>query len=66
MGDDVPDLGMFDNAGFAIAVSDAHPLVRRRANWVTQMKGGFGAVREVCDTLLYVSGQLDNFSGASI
>ena len=52
VGDDTPDLPMFALAGLAIAVADAHPLVRAAATRVTTLKGGTGAVREVCDWLL--------------
>lgn len=66
VGDDVPDIGLFQHAGLSIAVADAHPLVKQRADWVTQHRGGFGAVREICDQLLDVNGRLNDFSGASI
>ena len=37
---------------FSFAVADAHPLARAAAHQVTQLPGGRGAVREVCDALL--------------
>jgi len=52
VGDDTPDLPMFERAGLAIAVADAHPNATARAHWVTQARGGRGAVREICDLLL--------------
>jgi 3-deoxy-D-manno-octulosonate 8-phosphate phosphatase (KDO 8-P phosphatase) len=52
MGDDIPDLEMMRDAGLRIAVADAHPDVRREADFITTLKGGDGAVREVCDALL--------------
>ena len=66
VGDDMPDLGMFKHAGTAIAVSDAHPHVRHQANWITTLPGGYGAVREICDTLLQARGALYDIHGASI
>ena len=66
VGDDVPDIGLFEHAILPIAVADAHPLVRQRAKWITSHRGGFGAIREICDLLLDANGALDNFSGASI
>lgn len=66
IGDDVPDIGMFAAADVGIAVNDAHPLVKQRASWITDARGGFGAVREVCDTLLQVNGALDDYSGSSM
>jgi len=52
VGDDVPDLPMFERVGLAIAVADAHPDARRAAHRRTRLAGGAGAVREVCDWLL--------------
>ena len=52
VGDDTPDIPMFERAGIAVAVADAHPAARGRADWVTQARGGRGAVREICDLLL--------------
>jgi len=52
VGDDTPDIPMFDRAGIAVAVADAHPDAVAHADWVTQARGGRGAVREICDLLL--------------
>jgi 3-deoxy-D-manno-octulosonate 8-phosphate phosphatase (KDO 8-P phosphatase) len=52
VGDDTPDLPMFNMAHLAVAVADAHPTVRAAAHHVTQLGGGLGAVREVCDLIL--------------
>lgn len=56
MGDDWPDLPMMLRAALACAPSNAHPEVRSRADMVTELGGGAGAVREVCDLLLTASG----------
>ena len=66
VGDDMPDTGMFPHAAVNIAVKDAHPQVIQCANWITQHSGGFGAVREICDTLLQAQGKLAGIHGASI
>jgi 3-deoxy-D-manno-octulosonate 8-phosphate phosphatase (KDO 8-P phosphatase) len=66
MGDDMPDVGMFQSSAIKIAVQDAHPYVRKQANWVTEIKGGFGAVREVTDTFLQVQDKLAGIHGASV
>jgi len=50
--DDTPDLALMAAVGFAGAVADAHPLVRRAAHWIAAAAGGAGAVRELCDDLL--------------
>jgi YrbI family 3-deoxy-D-manno-octulosonate 8-phosphate phosphatase len=52
MGDDLPDLPMFSQAGVSIAVADAASEVRDEASHVTEQKGGHGAVREVCELIL--------------
>jgi 3-deoxy-D-manno-octulosonate 8-phosphate phosphatase (KDO 8-P phosphatase) len=50
--DDTPDLPLMAAVGFAAAVADAHPLVRRAAHWISENPGGRGAARELCDVLL--------------
>lgn len=52
VGNDVNDLKCLQYAGVPIAVGDAHPEVKKLARWVTQAKGGDGAVREVCDWIV--------------
>jgi len=66
MGDDMPDVGMYRCSAVKIAVGDAHPFVQQQANWITQINGGFGAVREVTDTFLQVHNKLDGIHGASV
>lgn len=57
MGDDLPDIGMFREAGLCIAVADAAGEVRDKADLVTKGKGGHGAVREVCEWILRSQGK---------
>jgi 3-deoxy-D-manno-octulosonate 8-phosphate phosphatase (KDO 8-P phosphatase) len=52
VGDDVPDVPLFGAVGLSFAVRDAPEPVRRAAHHVTELAGGSGAVREVCDRLL--------------
>jgi len=52
MGDDWVDLGVMLKVGFAAAPANSHPEVIARAHWVSEARGGHGAAREVCDTLL--------------
>ena len=59
MGDDLPDLPLMKLIGLAIAVADAHEIVRRSADWTTRAPGGRGAVREVCEELLKAKGVWD-------
>ena len=66
IGDDMPDTDMFALASVRIAVADAHPVVRAKANWITTLPGGFGAVREVSDTLLQANNKLAGIQGMSV
>jgi 3-deoxy-D-manno-octulosonate 8-phosphate phosphatase (KDO 8-P phosphatase) len=52
VGDDLPDLPLMRAVALGFAVADAHPRVRRAADFVTRARGGRGAVREVCELLL--------------
>ncbi|MFW5713895.1 MAG: cytidylyltransferase domain-containing protein [Brevefilum sp.] len=52
VGNDVNDLPCFPVVACAIAVGDAHHMVRRQADQVLKHPGGHGAVREICDILL--------------
>uniref|UniRef100_UPI003BA1888A 3-deoxy-manno-octulosonate-8-phosphatase KdsC n=1 Tax=Aeromonas jandaei TaxID=650 RepID=UPI003BA1888A len=59
MGDDTIDLPVMEACGLGIAVADSHPLVLSRADMVTRLGGGMGAVREVCDLILQAQGHDD-------
>jgi 3-deoxy-D-manno-octulosonate 8-phosphate phosphatase (KDO 8-P phosphatase) len=52
MGDDGPDLPVMARVGFAAAVADAAPEVRRAAHWIARAGGGRGAVRELAEYVL--------------
>jgi len=66
VGDDLIDWPVMAEVGLSIAVADAHPLLTPRADYVTYINGGRGAVREVCDLLLLAQGKLDEAKGQSI
>ncbi|MEE2729259.1 MAG: HAD-IIIA family hydrolase [Pseudomonadota bacterium] len=59
MGDDLPDLPAIRYAGLGVTVADALPIVKQHADFITEAKGGEGAVREFCDWLLQAQGNLD-------
>jgi 3-deoxy-D-manno-octulosonate 8-phosphate phosphatase (KDO 8-P phosphatase) len=59
VGDDVIDLPIMSQVGFSIAVNDANWFVKDNSDWVTDLAGGKGAVREVCEFLLESQGKLD-------
>lgn len=52
LGNDVNDLVVFPEVGFAVAPADAHGTVLRRADLILSREGGKGAVRELCDMIL--------------
>jgi 3-deoxy-D-manno-octulosonate 8-phosphate phosphatase (KDO 8-P phosphatase) len=56
VGDDVVDLPIMLDVGLAIAVANAHPIVKQHAHWVTSKSGGQGAAREVCELIMYAQG----------
>jgi 3-deoxy-D-manno-octulosonate 8-phosphate phosphatase (KDO 8-P phosphatase) len=62
VGDDVVDLPIMRRVGLAIAVADAHHLVRQHAHWSTGTGGGRGAAREVCELILEAQGNLDRIT----
>ncbi len=59
VGDDVIDLPVLRRAGLAIAVADAHPLVKQHAHWITEHPGGRGAARDVCELIMQAQGTLE-------
>ena len=61
MGDDWPDLAILLRAGLRLAPAQAHQEVCQIAHYITHAKGGYGAVREVCDLILKAQGQYDEF-----
>ncbi len=63
IGDDVVDLEALRFVGLAIGVADATPEVQAVAHYVTQQRGGYGAVREVCDLILSTIPVRDGVSG---
>ncbi len=59
VGDDVVDLPVMRRAGLAVAVQDAHPLVKEHAHWCTPNGGGRGAARDLCEMIMRAQGTLD-------
>jgi 3-deoxy-D-manno-octulosonate 8-phosphate phosphatase (KDO 8-P phosphatase) len=60
MGDDWPDLPVMRRSALACAPANAHVEVLAVAHYVTQARGGNGAVRELCDLLMVASGRYVN------
>jgi 3-deoxy-D-manno-octulosonate 8-phosphate phosphatase (KDO 8-P phosphatase) len=57
VGDDLPDLHLFERAGLAVATANAVAEVKKAAHYVTQASGGNGAVREVVEMILRAQGR---------
>jgi len=52
MGNDINDLPVFPQVGFAVVPADAHCEALRRADLILTRPGGKGAVRELCDMIV--------------
>lgn len=63
VGDDVVDLPILIRAGLAIAVQDAHPLVKQHSHWITPHPGGRAAARDVCELIMQAQGTLESQLG---
>ena len=59
MGDDVVDLPMMRRSGLSICVPAAPQSVRQYAHYTTQLAGGKGAAREVCELIMRAQDTLD-------
>lgn len=60
IGDDVPDIPLIKQSTLGATVADAHNSVFEHANFVCEAVGGAGAVRELCDYILYAKQQADD------
>lgn len=52
LGNDFNDLPCFEVAGWGVAVADSYPEILQSADHVLNTRGGFGALRELCDLIL--------------
>ena len=59
IGDDVADIPVMHRVALAVAVADAVEETKQASHYVTELKGGHGAVREVCDLVLKAQGKWD-------
>ncbi|HKW18994.1 MAG TPA: HAD hydrolase family protein [Terriglobales bacterium] len=57
VGDDVIDLPVMWNCGFAVAVANARDEVKRDAHYVTEHRGGDGALRDAIEFILKAQGK---------
>jgi YrbI family 3-deoxy-D-manno-octulosonate 8-phosphate phosphatase len=51
-GDDINDIACLEWVGFSFTVADGHKRCKEMVDYITEAKGGEGAVREVCDLIL--------------
>jgi 3-deoxy-D-manno-octulosonate 8-phosphate phosphatase (KDO 8-P phosphatase) len=66
VGDDVVDLPVMRQCGFAVAVANARAQVKAEAHYVTPNKGGEGAGRDAIEFILAAKGVLEKCLEASI
>jgi 3-deoxy-D-manno-octulosonate 8-phosphate phosphatase (KDO 8-P phosphatase) len=59
-GDDLNDVPLMLQSGLAIAVADAVTETREHAHYITQARGGHGAVREAIELILKAQGKWDD------
>ena len=60
VGDDVVDLPVMRQVGFAVAVANAREQVKAEAHYVTPHPGGYGAGRDAVDFILEAKGILQD------
>ena len=66
VGDDVIDLPVMRQCGFAVAVANARQQVKDEAHYVTPHRGGDGAGRDAIEFILQAKGLLEKCLEASI
>ena len=57
VGNDLNDIECIQAAGIGVAVADAYVQVKKVADYVTTRPGGHGAVREICEFIMYAQRQ---------
>ncbi|MCX5830426.1 MAG: HAD hydrolase family protein [Deltaproteobacteria bacterium] len=57
VGDDVVDVPVLRRVGFSATVADASADLKNVVDYVTEQKGGRGAVREICEIILKAQGK---------
>ena len=57
VGDDLNDIPLMLQSGLAIAVADAAAETREHAHYITNAVGGYGAIREVVESILKAQGR---------
>ncbi|HPG29425.1 MAG TPA: HAD hydrolase family protein [bacterium] len=60
IGDDIDDYMVMERCGFPIAVNDSVQDIKTLAKYITNAKGGAGAVRESIELILKTQGKWEN------
>ena len=59
IGDDITDIPLLKEVGFAATVPNALECVKKHAHYITKRVGGDGAYREIVDFILQAQGKLE-------
>jgi 3-deoxy-D-manno-octulosonate 8-phosphate phosphatase (KDO 8-P phosphatase) len=59
VGDDIVDLPVMREVGFAVATANARERVKAEAHYITPNPGGYGAGRDVIEFILEAQGKLE-------
>ncbi|AZA87504.1 3-deoxy-D-manno-octulosonate 8-phosphate phosphatase [Chryseobacterium shandongense] len=57
MGDDIPDLHIMQNSAIAACPENAVPEIKEIADYISTVKGGSGAVRDVIEQVMKAQGK---------
>ncbi|KVV15239.1 KdsC family phosphatase [Flavobacterium sp. TMP13] len=64
MGDDIPDFPVMKLVGLPTCPQDACPEIKGISSYISHVKGGKGAVRDVIEQVMKVQGKwMENFNG---
>lgn len=66
IGDDLPDLDILTRCGLSVTVPHAPKALKSRSHYITELGGGRGAVRELCELILHAQGVLESSTAAFI
>lgn len=62
IGDDLIDLPILRKVGFPVAVPNAPPEVKEIVSYITDARGGYGAIREVTEKILKSQGKWESIT----
>ena len=61
MGDDIPDFHVMQKVGLPSCPADAVPEIKSIATYISHIKGGHGAVRDVIEQVMKVQGKWNTY-----